>query len=44
MIVWTYKIRSNAGTIITKDPEYAERKSKLGNIVFCKRETNFFKY
>lgn len=44
MSVWTYKIRSNAGIIITKDPEYAERKSKLGNIVFCKRETNFYKY
>jgi len=44
MIMWKYTILSDAGTIITRDPEYAEMKSKLGCRVFCKRETNFFKY
>ena len=44
MIVWKYTIQSEAGTIITRNPEYAEKRSRLGNIVFCKRETNIYKF
>lgn len=44
MIVWRYTILTNVGIITTKNPEYAERRSKLGNIVYCKREKNFFKF
>lgn len=44
MIVWKYTILSNAGTITTRNPEYAEKKSKLGYLVFCKRESNIFKF
>ena len=43
MTIWIYKILSGAGTITTKNTEYAEKKSKLGCIVFCKRETNIYK-
>jgi len=44
MMVWKYKILSEAGMIITQNLEYAEQKSKLGNIVFCKRENNVYKF
>ncbi len=44
MMVWKYTIQTNAGTIITQNPDFAEMKSKLGNIVFCKRETNIYKF
>ena len=44
MIVWKYKIQTNAGTIITRNPEIAERKSRSGYLVFCKRENNIYKY
>jgi hypothetical protein len=44
MIVWTYTIQSTHGKTITQNPIYAEKRSKLGDLVFCKRETNFFKY
>jgi hypothetical protein len=44
MIVWRYTILSDAGTILTNNPEYAERKSRLGYRVFCKRENNIFKF
>jgi len=44
MIVWKYTILSDAGPIITKNYKYAENKSKLGNIVFCKRENNIYKF
>ena len=44
MMVWTYKIKTDVGVIITKNVEYAEKKSRLGNIVFCKREKNMYKY
>jgi len=40
MIIWTYTIKSDNGTIITQNPEYAEKRSRLGNIVFCKRISN----
>ena len=43
MVSWTYIIKGGAGTIITGDPFYAEMKSKLGYIVFCKRENNIYK-
>jgi len=43
MIVWKYTILSDAGPIITKDTKYAEKKSKLGYLVFCKRENNIYK-
>ena len=44
LITWKYKIQGDACTIITRNPEYAEQKSKLGYIVFCKRETNIYKF
>jgi len=44
MMVWKYIIRSDAGVIVTQNPYYAEQRSKLGNIVFCKRENNIYKY
>jgi len=44
MIVWTYKIKGDSGDIITKNFKYAEEKSKLGCLVFCKGENNIFKY
>jgi len=44
MMVWMYTIQTNNGKILTKDPLYAERQSRQGNIVFCKRETNVFKF
>ena len=44
MIVWRYKIVTDIGIIITKNPEYAEKRSKLGNIVYCKREKNFYNF
>jgi hypothetical protein len=44
MIVWKYTILSNAGTILTSNSEYAEKKSKLGYRVYCKGENNIFKY
>jgi len=44
MTIWKYIIKTNNGMILTKDPFYAERHSKNGNIVFCKRETNLFKF
>lgn len=44
MIVWKYTILSNVGTIITSNAEYAEKKSKLGYPVFCKREKNIYKF
>lgn len=43
MIIWKYTILSDAGTITTRNPEYAEKKSKLGYPVFCKRESNIYK-
>ena len=44
MIVWKYTIQSDVGPIITKNTEYAEKKSKLGCIIFCKRENNHYKF
>lgn len=44
MIVWKYTILSDAGKILTSNYEYAEKKSKLGYRVFCKRENNIFRY
>ena len=44
MMVWKYRIQTDAGMIITKNSEYAEKKSRLGNIVFCKRENNIYKF
>ena len=44
MIVWTYTIQGDAGTIVTRNTEYAEKKSRLGYLVFCKRENNVYKY
>lgn len=44
MIVWRYTIQTGNGMIITRDPVYAEKQSRRGYIVFCKRETNLFKY
>lgn len=43
MSTWTYKILGANGIILTKNPDYAEMKSKNGYIVFCKRETNVYK-
>lgn len=44
MMVWKYTIQSDAGVIITQNADYAEKKSKLGNIIFCKRENNVYKF
>jgi len=44
MMIWCYKILTNNGIILTKDSEYAEKKSKLGNLVFCRRQSNHYKY
>ena len=44
MIVWTYTIYGNNSIIFTKNTNYAEKKSKLGNIVFCKREKNSYRF
>jgi|GEM_PF-1569483 len=44
MIAWTYRIQGINSTIITKNVDYAEQKSKLGYIVFCRRENNIYKF
>jgi len=44
MIVWKYKILTEAGPIITKNVEYAEQKRKKGYLIFCKGESNVYKY
>ena len=43
MIMWKYTILSDAGIITTRNPDYAEKKSKLGYLVFCKRVSNIYK-
>ena len=44
MMVWKYIIKSDAGIIVTRNTDYAEKRSKLGNIVFCKRENNIYRF
>ena len=44
MIVRKYTIISNAGCIMTSNTEYAEKKSRLGYKVYCKRENNKYKF
>ncbi len=44
MIVWKFKILTNTGPIVTNNVEYAEEKSKLGYLIFCKRENNVYKF
>ncbi|MEF8878965.1 MAG: hypothetical protein V5A64_01065 [Candidatus Thermoplasmatota archaeon] len=44
MDVWKYTIIGNNGTIFTSNHDYAEKKSRLGSIVFCKRETNIYRH
>ena len=44
MMMWKYKIISDAGIIVTRNTDYAEKRSKLGNIVFCKRENNIYRF
>jgi len=44
MITWLYIIKNGAGTILTQNYDYAEKKSKLGYFVFCKRENNIYKF
>lgn len=44
MTIWKYIIKSEAGNIITSNYRFAEQKSKLGYLVFCKRENNVYKY
>lgn len=43
MLVWKYIIKSPVSTIITKNSNYAEEKSKLGYTVYCRREKNIYK-
>ena len=31
MMVWKYTIQSDAGVIVTRNSDYAEKRSKLGN-------------
>jgi hypothetical protein len=44
MVIWKYIIQTDIGPIITSNYRYAEQRSKSGNIVFCKREKNIYKY
>jgi len=44
MTIWKYIIKGDSGIIITKDHRYAEKKSKLGYIVFCKRDRNIYRF
>ena len=44
MMVWKYTIKGNAGIITTKNTELAEKKSKLGYIIYCKRISNIYKF
>lgn len=44
MYIWKYKIIGNSGSIYTSNTLFAEEKSKLGKLVFCKRETNIRKF
>ena len=44
MNVWNYIIHNSNNKIFTQNSEYAEKRSKQGNIVFCKRITNFYKH
>ncbi len=44
MNVWNYTIHNVNNKIFTQNPKYAEKRSKQGNIVFCKRITNFYKH
>jgi hypothetical protein len=44
MMTWRYKILGANSTIITSNPEYAEQKSRLGYVVFCKRESNIYRF
>jgi len=44
MFVWKYRIISDAGVITTQNQEFAEKKSRMGNIVFCKRESNIYNF
>jgi len=43
MFVWTFTIQSRNGKTMTQNPLYAEKRSKLGDIVFCKRESNIYR-
>ena len=44
MMVWKYRIVGNSGILTTRNTDIAENKSKLGYIVYCKRESNIYKY
>ena len=44
MMTWRYKIRGVNSTIITSNSEYAEQKSRLGYVVFWKRESNIYRF
>ena len=44
MTIWKYIIKGDAVTIVTKNHRYAEKKSKHGYLVFCKRENNVYRY
>ncbi len=44
MIVWMFTIVGPGRRIVTQNSSYAEKRSKLGDIVFCKRETNMYKH
>ena len=44
MSTWIFIIKYAGGTIITKNQKYADKKRKLGCIVFCKCENNIYKF
>jgi len=44
MTIWRYTIEGKSGMIVTRNYKYAEEKSRLGYLVFCKRETNIYKF
>jgi len=45
MSLWTYTIKTAKGFVLTTtDPDIAEKKSRHGCCVYCKRTTNVFRY
>jgi len=44
MINWKYTIYGEGCRIVTGNIDFAEQKSKQGYIIFCKRESNVFKF
>jgi len=41
---WIYRIIGKTVVITTKNTDFAEKKSKLGYIIYCKKETKKYRY